>query len=328
MNIDVVQLQRLLVEVLRDIPDIQLALLQRDELRVGRAEVLEDDAGQLGAAAVVVFVAHEFDELVALGLHELERPGTDVELRRVPCRRVVLHDIFGIYLAEDVRRQDLEVRGGGKVPANIGVLQLEDDREVVRRVDARQLVGHAVVEVLPTLEAADPAARVDVGGLRQDEADRLNHVVGCYRLAVVPSGVLPQRESVHGGIVRHLPLKRQVRVRRIVAVEIEEAAVRQHGRRVAAVAILIGRAEGAVGSPRRPCIEGHRTVVIDHGPFFGRRHGCFRHRLGVGARRSCRHARSQEDACCRRARDSEKVTAGKSVLLHRFAPSVAFGSVK
>ena len=106
---DVVQFERLFVEVLWNVPDVEFALLQSDELGICRAEVFEDNARQFGPAAVVILVALKFDELVALGLHEFERPGADVEFRHVPSGRVVFHDIFRSHLVEDVRRQNLQV---------------------------------------------------------------------------------------------------------------------------------------------------------------------------------------------------------------------------
>ena len=265
MDIYIVQFQRLFVEVLRYIPDVQLALLQRDELRIGSAEVLENNAFKLGRAAVVVLIAYQFHKLIALGADKLERPRANIQFRRVPGRRVVFDNILGRYAVEDMRRQNLQICGGRQMPAYIGIHQLEHDREVIGRVRPRQLIRNAIVEVLAALKAADPTLGIDVCGLRHDELDRFHHIVRRHRFAVMPFGVLAKFESVGRGIVRDVPLERQVRVRIVVAIEVKQAAMRQHRRRIAAVAILVGWAEGAVRSPRRSCGEGHRAAVLHRG---------------------------------------------------------------
>ena len=57
LDIDIRQLLRLLVEVAFDLHYVQFTLLQGDELRVGRAHVLEQDAVKAGRPLPIVVVA-------------------------------------------------------------------------------------------------------------------------------------------------------------------------------------------------------------------------------------------------------------------------------
>ncbi|CAH0264830.1 hypothetical protein SRABI76_03584 [Microbacterium oxydans] len=224
---------------------------------------------------VVVVVAHVAEALPLDPLVELERPGADHGRR----------ERIGV-VEQLLRRDDAEIRR-------------RDQRQEARlRLLQRDAHGVLVEHLGDRTELRDRA-----GGLVRRVGDVVEvdlHGLGVERGAVMERDVVAQRERVHAGVIRHLPLRREPGAVGAVAVVPHEGIDdrRQH---VRATRLIDQRVELRRLRPRGD----DEIAARDR---FAVRLRCIRRRAGsAGGQGEC-----GDDGCC----DGSSETAGVSRGCH------------
>ena len=227
LDIDTGQILCLLIEVAFDLHQVQFTLLESDELRVGRAHVLEQDAIEAGGALPVVVVARQAEVLILFAVDKLEGTGADLGLGREPEGVAGVLQIGHAPLAVDVLGQDVDTADKAGEVAYVRFGEGEADGEIVDHFDSLDRIGFALQIVQRTFQR-NPVT--GLGGVHPGAVRVVvpspgeGHVIGGEVLSVVPLYALSEVESELGGVIADLPAFGQIGVGNVVGAGADQLA--------------------------------------------------------------------------------------------------------